>query len=395
MKTPRLKLSGSISCMLFTLILLLCGQLANAQSPVSGTVKDETGLPLPGVSVHIKGKHISTATDANGFFKINAANTDIIQFNFVGYQTKEVAVGNNGNLNISLQPFSRDLSEVVVTGYTKQSKHDVTGAASTISADIISQTPVTSVEGAIEGRVAGVVVDGQGGPGDQATIRIRGVGSLGNNDPLYVIDGVQVRVGNSYGSQNISNLLNPNDIESLTILKDPSLIALYGAEGSNGVIVITTKSGKRGEPKLEYSGYYGVSVPQNLPKIITPQQEANALYSSYINSGLTPPASFTSFYGNGSTPVLPDYVVENNNAGGIQNDGVSAGSAQANPSLYNQKNYRILQTNKAGTNWWGLLFRPAPTQSHNLSLTGATDKSNYAVSFGYLNVPGHAFKFVL
>ncbi len=370
------------------LIFMFCCQLANAQSPVSGVVNDENGAPMPGVTVQLKGKNISAATNMDGKFTISALKTDVLIFKFIGYQTKEVAVGNQTSVSVSLKPDVNSLNEVIVTGYSRQSKHDVTGAASTISADVIAQSAGTSVEDAIQGRAAGVMVDGQGGPGDQATIRIRGVGSLGNNDPLYVIDGVQMRVGNAYGSQNISNLLNPNDIESITILKDPSLIAIYGAEGSNGVIVITTKSGKKGEPRLEYTGYYGVSVPMNLPKMLTPQQSADALYNSYINSGQTPPASFTSFYGNGSSPVLPDYIIENNNAGGIQNQGVAAGDPLANPSLYNQQNYRILQANKAGTNWWDLLFRPAPTQSHNLSVSGGTDKSTYAVSMGYLNDQG-------
>jgi len=383
MKTPRLKLSGSIGFMLFILIQLLCYQLASAQSLISGTVKDDTGLPLPSVTVKVKGKSISTSTDINGAFSINTAKTDILQFTYIGFQANEILVGNQIKLSVVLQPESKSLDEVIVTGYSKQSKHDVTGAASTISADVIAQTPVTSIEGAIQGRVAGVTVDGQGGPGNSETIRIRGIGTLGNNDPLYVIDGVQIRVGTSAGSQDISNLINPNDIESLTILKDPSLIALYGAEGSNGVIVITTKSGKKGDPRLEYTGYYGVEIPRNLPKMITPQQQADAYFSSFTNAGLTPPASF---YGSGSTPVLPDYIIENNN--GSPNVGVMSGSPLANPDLYNNQNYRILQSNKAGTNWWSALFKSAPTENHNLSLSGATDKSNYAVTFGYLNDQG-------
>lgn len=385
MKTPRLKFPVIISRIaMIILIQLLCYHLANAQSQISGVVKDETGGPLPSVIIQVKGKSVTTTSDVNGKYTISASSSDVLQFRFVGYQAKEVKVGNQTTLNINLQPDSKDLNEVIVTGYSRQSKHDVTGAASTISASVIQQTPVTSVEGAIEGRVAGVTVDGQGGPGNSETIRIRGIGTLGNNDPLYVIDGVQIRVGSANGSQNISNLINPNDIESLTILKDPSLTTLYGANGSNGVIVITTKTGKMGAPKLEYSGYVGLENPRNLPKTITPQQQADALYSSYINAGLTPPSSFTSLFGSGSTPVLPDYIIES----GAGNIGVMAGDPQANPSLYNQNNYRILQTNKSGTNWWSAMFQPAMTQNHNLSLSGATDKSNYAITFGYLNDQG-------
>lgn len=385
MKTPRLKFSGIFTrAALVILIQLLCYQFVSAQSQVTGVVKDETGTTMPSVTVMVKGKNVLTSTDVNGKFSINAAKSDVLQFRFVGYQIKEVPVGDQTTINISLQPDSKDLSEVVVTGYSKQSKHDVTGAASTISASVIQQTPVTSVEQAIQGRAAGVTVSGQGGPGNGQTIRIRGIGTFGNNDPLYVIDGVQIRVGIAGGSQNISNLLNPSDIESLTILKDPSLISMYGAEGSNGVIVITTKTGKMGAPTLEYNAYAGIENPRNLPKLITPQQQADALYASYKNSGLPIPASIASFYGNGDTPVLPDYIIQ----GSAANIGVMAGDPKADPALYNQTNYRILKANKAGTDWWGALFRPAFTQNHNLSLSGATDKSNYAVTFGYLNDQG-------
>ncbi|WP_295667836.1 TonB-dependent receptor [uncultured Mucilaginibacter sp.] len=385
MKITRLKLPGRIGRqVLFLLLLLLSSQFVNAQSPVAGTVKDETGQPLPGVTVQIKGKTAAVGTDVNGTFTISASKTDVLHISFVGYVAKDILVGDQTKLSVSLEPEAKNLDEVIVTGYTKQSKHDVTGAASTVKGSVIQQTPVTSLEGALEGRVAGVVVDGQGGPGNTASIRIRGIGTLGDNDPLYVIDGVQVRIGPA--SEDISNLLNPNDIESVTVLKDPSLTGLYGSRGDNGVIVITTKSGKIGAPQLQYDGYVGYENPKNLPKTITPQQQADALYASYKNSGVAIPTSVSSFYGTGTTPVLPDYIIENDNGSG--NIGVSTGNALANPSLYNQDNYRILKANKTGTNWWDVLFNPSLTQNHNLSLSGATDKSNYAVTMGYLNDKG-------
>jgi TonB-linked SusC/RagA family outer membrane protein len=385
MRILRLKFLGKICrSVLFLLIPLFCFQLANAQSLISGTIKDETGTTVPGVTVGVKGTQAATVTDANGVFAIHAATNDILVISFVGYQTREISIGGQTKISISLTPDTKNLSEVIVTGYTTQSKRDLTGAASNVSGKVIGQTPVTSLEGALEGRVAGVVVDGQGGPGNSASIRIRGVGTLGDNDPLYVIDGVQIRIGPE--SEDISNLLNPNDIESVTILKDPSLIALYGSRGDNGVIVITTKKGKMGAPQLQYDGYVGYETPKNLPQTITPQQQANALYASYQNSGLAIPSSVSSFYGTGTTPVLPDYIIENDNGNG--NIGVMAGSPLANPSLYNQDNYRILQADKSGTNWWKVLFKPALTQNHNLTLSGATDKSNYAVTLGYLNDQG-------
>ncbi len=363
---------------------------AQTGGTIKGKVTNEKGEPVVGASVLLSGVDRGTMVDLSGNYSITGIKPGnyTIQISAVGFQpvTRSIAVaeGQTLELNYQLKAGNSSLNEVVVTGYSRQSKRDVTGAASTISADVIAQTPVTSVENVLQGRVAGVSVDEQGGPGQSQTIRIRGIGTLGNNDPLYVIDGVQVRVGTANQSQNISNLLDPAEIESITVLKDPSLIAMYGSEGSNGVIVITTKTGKLGGPRLEYNTYAGEEAPIKLPKMITPQQQANALYNSYINSSPTESPQPTTFYGTGTTPVLPDYIVEGSNA----NVGVMAGDPAANPALYNLENYRILKANQAGTNWWKLLFKPALTQNNQLSISGATDKSNYAISMGYLNDQG-------
>jgi TonB-linked SusC/RagA family outer membrane protein len=363
---------------------------AQTGGTIRGKVTNEKGEPVVGASVLLSGIDRGTSVDVSGNYSmtgIKPGNYNI-QISAVGYQpvTRSVTVaeGQTLELNYQLKAGNSSLNEVVVTGYSRQSKRDVTGAASTISADAIAQTPVTSVENVLQGRVAGVSVDEQGGPGQSQTIRIRGIGTLGNNDPLYVIDGVQVRVGTANQSQNISNLLDPAEIESITVLKDPSLIAIYGSEGSNGVIVITTKTGKLGGPRLEYNTYVGNEAPIKLPKMITPQQQANALYNSYINSSPTQSPQPTTFYGTGTTPVLPDYIIEGNNA----NVGVMSGDPAANPALYNLENYRILKANQAGTNWWKLLFKPALTQNNQLSISGATDKSSYAISMGYLDDQG-------
>ncbi len=369
---------------LFIVFMSLAFLRVTAQNAikVSGVIADDKGAPLSGASVLIKGTKIGTVTSNTGAYSISMNANGTLIFSYAGFLNKEVAVSTSQTLNVSLQADTRALNDVVVTGYSKQSRRDVTGAASTVSGDIIAKTPVADVTTALQGRVAGVSVDDQGGPGNPAVIRIRGIGSLGNNDPLYVIDGVQVRMGGSVGSQNIAALINPNDIESITVLKDPSLTTLYGSAGSNGVIVITTKSGKRGEPQLEYSAYVGQELPRDFPTMVTPQQQADALYQSYVNSGQTFP--YSSFYGTGSKPVLPDYIVE----GPTPNLGVAAGDPRADPSLYNFASYRILQANKAGTNWWKTVFQPAFTQNHQLSLSGASEKGNYAVTFGYLDNNG-------
>ena len=277
-------------------------------------------------------------------------------------------------VSFQLKPNNSALEEVVVTGYSKQSKRDVTGAVSTISADVVAQTPVSDIGSILQGHVAGVSVDEQGGPGNTAVVRIRGFGTNGDNDPLYVIDGVQMRGGN--------NLVNPNDIETITILKDPSITSLYGAEGGNGVIVITTKTGKIGAPKLEYNSYADWEKPIKTPHTLSPQKYANSYWGYLNNSGL---AQTDPYYGSGTGPVLPDYIIERNAGAPLV---AAAGDPAAMPSLYNISSYRILQTNKQGTDWFKAMLGQAFTQSHQLSLSGATDKSNYALSFNYYDNKG-------
>ena len=361
-------------------LILLCSfcfvnAIAQNVKEIKGTVTDDKDSPLTGASIMVKGTRNGATTGANGSYTIKVPDgKGVLVFTFTGFQSKEITIGNSTTINVSLLPESKTLTDVIVTGYSRQSKRDVTGAVSTISSDVIAQTPVTDVGSLLQGRVAGVSVDDQGGPGDNAVVRIRGFGTNGDNDPLYVIDGVQMRGGN--------NLINPGDIETITILKDPSLTSLYGAEGGNGVIVITTKRGKIGAPKLEYNGYADWERTIKTPHIITPQQYANSYWGYLNNSGL---ALTDPYYGNGSSPVLPDYIIERNAGAPLV---VATGDPAANPSLYNINSYRILQVNKQGTDWFNTMLGQAFTQSHQLSLSGATDKSNYSLGFNYLDNKG-------
>jgi TonB-linked SusC/RagA family outer membrane protein len=365
---------------------------AQTGGTIKGKVTNEKGEPVVGATVLLSGVSKGTPAGLEGDFSLTGIKPGkyTIQISAVGYQsvirTVTIADGQVMELDIQLKAGGNALNEVVVTGYSRQSKRDVTGAASTISGDVVDATPVVTVEGAIEGRVAGVSVDGQGGPGNAQTIRIRGIGTIGNNDPLYVIDGVQIRMGTSVGpggapigSVNVSNLLDPSEIESITILKDPSLIALYGAEGSNGVVVITTKTGKLGAPRFDYNSYVGEEVPRHLPKTITPQQQANALYSSFQVAGM-PFADYTMYDTSSGGVALPYWIIEGTSTNNL---GVAQNSPLAASALYNYQNYRILQANQAGTNWWTSIFRPALTQNHEMTISGATDKNNYAISMGY------------
>ena len=342
---------------------------------ISGTIKDIKGLLMPGVNVVLKGTTTGLTTDNNGNFMLSVPfDAKMIVISFIGMKTQELAIGANTNFNIILIEQTTNLVEVIATGYSKQSKRDVTGAISTISAEVISQTPVTDIGSILQGRIAGVSVDEQGGPGNISNVRIRGFGTNGNNDVLYVIDGVQIRGG--------SNLFNTNDIETMTILKDPSITSLYGAEGGNGVIVITTKSGKLGTPKLEFNSYSSFESTIKYPKMLSPQQYANSYWGYLKNSGLP---QNDLYYGNGKTAVLPDYIIEKQ--AGVPSV-LASGNPASDPSLYNLSSYRILKTNQIGTDWMRAMLGTSLTQNHQLSLSGATEKSSYALSLNYLDNKG-------
>ena len=388
--SATLLLAMRITFLQLTLAFIFCGSLfANTYTgqenldkkvfaaTVSGIITDEKGVPLVGATISVKGKiNLVTTTNNAGRFKLDiGANSALLIVSYTGFITQQVSVKADQSVSISLVSTDTNLDDVIVTGYSRQSKRNVTGAVSTVSSDVVAQTPVADVGSVLQGRVAGVSVDEQGGPGATSVVRIRGFGSNGNNDVLYVIDGVQVRGG--------SNLVNPNDIETITVLKDPSNTALYGAQGGNGVIVITTKMGKKAAaPKLEYNTYGSFETPTKYPKSLIPQQYANAYWGYLKNSNL---ALSNLFYGSGATPVLPDYIIERK---GLPVLTAAEGSAAVNPALYNLSNYRILKTNKDGTDWFGALLDQSFSHNHQLTLSGATDKSSYSLGMGYLNNEG-------
>lgn len=375
---------------LFVSGLLLLKNSVTAQNSVAitGSVMNEKGEVLIGVTVNASTatENQAAVTNEKGLFvfsELKVGTSYNITASYVGYQqvtpvTITPSATTNSAVLIRLEPDVKGLNEVVVTGYSRQSKRDITGAVSTVNADVIAKTPVSDIGQVLQGRVAGVSVDDQGGPGSTAVVRIRGFGTLGNNDPLYVIDGVQMRGSN--------NLINTNDIESINILKDPSLTSLYGAQGSNGVIVITTKSGKIGAPKLEFSSYVGMQRAIKYPSMMTPQQYADAYWNYLANSGL--PQSDL-YYGNNTTAALPEYIIETPSGAPTI---IHPGDPAPDFSLYDLYSYRILKTNQAGTDWFDEIFQPGFTQNYQLTVSGATDKSNYAVTFNYYDDKGVILK---
>jgi len=315
-------------------IFLLSGiSVALAQNiTVKGTVVDKTGAALPGVTVTLKATTIGTQTDANGHFSINVPVDGTLRFTFVGYNAKEVAVNNQMVVNVSLQENTTDLNEVVVIGYGTQKKATVTGAISSVSASDLKDQQVLRLDDALEGRAAGVTVTStSGAPGAAPNVIIRGQNSLGNSSPLYVVDG-QIWDNGGYDS------INPNDIESLQVLKDASA-AIYGSRASNGVVLITTKKGAIGTPKITYNFYYGNQSVAKKVGLADGTQYAELRNESVTNDGGTAPF--------------------------------------ANPSQYG-----------TGTNWQDQIFGNAPIMQQNLAISGGTDKSNYFTSVGYLNQEG-------
>lgn len=258
---------------IFTLLIALSLQFSYAQEKIiTGVVSDNSG-PIPGVNVIVKGTKKSTQTDLDGKYSISANSGEVLVFSFTGMNNSSITVGASNNVNVKLASDSQTLEEVVVMGYVTKTKNSMTGSSKQLSGSVLSGVPAVSVDQALQGKVAGLQVSSSSGtPGSIQDIRIRGVGSISaNNQPLYVIDGVPVVSGDFSGandnrtnpnastSSSISSLaaINSNDIESITVLKDASATAAYGARGSNGVIVITTKKGKTGKAVYNFNNSIG------------------------------------------------------------------------------------------------------------------------------------------
>lgn len=270
------------------LLLTLSSQLTFAQdNGISGKVKDAGGRGLPGVSISVKGTTRGTNSDADGNYKINAASNAVLVYSFVGFESQEIAVGNRSTIDVTLAEDNKTLNEVVVIGYGTVKKKDLTGAVNAIGTKDFNKGVIISPEQLMQGRVPGVAItQGNGEPGGPINIRIRGTSSVRNgNNPLFVVDGVPLSgdetssggdnsgIGSS-SARNPLNFLNPNDIESMDILKDASATAIYGARGANGVVLITTKKGKGGKGTLEYSPSIGISNITKRYDLLSPDEYA-------------------------------------------------------------------------------------------------------------------------
>ena len=332
-----------LSCLAFLLVI----HTTHAQErSVSGTVTSEEEGTLPGVNILVKGTTVGTVTDIEGNYRINVDSEDaVLVFSAVGYSSEEVAVGNQSTIDMLMQPDIKSLSEVVVIGYGTQERRDLTGSVSSVDAEDFKNMAMTSVEQGLQGRVAGVnVVQQSGQPGAGIQVQIRGIGSIGNSEPLYVIDGIPVINDNGATGEakfNALSTINPNDIESMEILKDASAAAIYGARAANGVVLITTKRGKAGEATIQLDAYTGIQEPWRLLELT----DINGYKE--ISDELTDNAG------------LPRVV-----------------ALQRPEELVNK------------TDWQDEMFRTAPINSVNLSVSGGSEAARFSVSGNYMRQEG-------
>ena len=297
---------------------------------VSGTITDKSGEPIIGANVVIKGTTNGTITDIDGNYTLDVPVSAILQISYIGYQTQEIPTKGQTNIQITMKDDAQALDDVVVIGYGTQRKKDVAGSISSISTKDLSIQSSGNIQNLLQGRLSGVSVTTSGVAGDAPAIRIRGVGTLNNNSPLYVIDGFPTK-------SEIASQINPSSIESVQVLKDASSASIYGSQAANGVILITTKQGKEGKPTVDVKVNVGVQLPTNLPEMLNSQQYGEVLWNAMRNAGLTPQHDQ---YGNGATPVIPDYILP---AGAME--------GQVDLSTYNTAENQFMRANKIGTNW--------------------------------------------
>lgn len=331
MKTTLLTLITSF-------ILLLSGMQVAVAQEVSGTILDsETDETLPGVNILVKNTDTGTTTDEEGLYQLTVPSlNDTLVFSFIGYQTREVPINGRTEINIRMEPRALSGEEVVVIGYGTQRRKDLTGSVSSVSSEEIERVNPVRIEEALQGSSPGVFVQktNLGEPGAGIKVRIRGEGSINaGNDPLYVIDGVPIQGG--------LDMLNPNEIESIEVLKDASATAIYGARGSNGVVLITTQSGQREEARVQFKSYYGTQqVRRYIPTL---NGEEFARYINEMNKN------------DGDEPLFP------------------------NPEQYGE-----------GTDWQQAVFGSAPIQNYQLSFSGGSESTSYRVTGNYQDQEGIA-----
>ena len=339
---------------LFILLMLLISLpvvYGQSNAVVSGAVTGPDNEPLIGVTVIYKGAEtIGTTTDVNGTFNLQVPDANgTLVFSYIGYSTQEVPIEGRKNLQVSLQLDDQTLSEVVVTGYQSEKKADITGAVSVVKMKDITSVPTGNVMSALQGRLPGVTVATDGTPGGVGTgVSVRGITTINNSTPLYVVDGVQTRA-------NIATLLNANDIESIQVLKDAASASIYGTQAANGVIIITTKKAKKGETRVDFDTQLSAQYFRTGIDVLNAQQWGNVYWEAYQNDGVQPSHDQ---YGNGATPVIPEYIDLNN------------------------------KIRSGNTNWADEVYQTSLLQNYNVAVSKGGENGSSTFSINYFDQDG-------
>ena len=355
------------------------------QRVISGTIiSAEDNQPLPGVSVLIVGTTTGTISDIDGKYQINATEDQVLRFSFIGFTEQEIQVGSRSVIDITMIADAEELEEIIVTGYSVDTRRETTGSVSTVKAKDLQAVPSGNVEQQLQGRTPGVTVITNGQPGTTSQIRVRGFGSFGDNRPLYIVDGVPTLT---------TEFLNPDDIESTTVLKDAAAASIYGARAAAGVIVFTTKKGKRGKQKTQitYDGLVGVTSPGSGPEFLSPQEQADytwaAIRNAATNAGVDPTFTHPQ-YGTGTTPTLPDFLKVGNDNGVRGNVDLAAAAELYNVDPEAGPIYQIIRPNLSGTDWYDAITRPATIQRHTLGFSGGGEDSRFYFGLGIQDQQG-------
>jgi len=362
---------------LFLLLGLSLTNVSHGQQTVSGTVTDgETGDPLPGVNIRVVDTDAGTVTNPDGEYELTIpSDGEALRFSFVGYDAQTVSIGDQTTINVILQPATLTGNEVVVTGYSERRRADVTGSVDVADVENLQREGSELVTEQLQGQVSGVTINTSGQPGDQPQINIRGFNTFGNNQPLFVVDGVP--------TQDIS-FLNPNDVGSLQVLKDAGAASQYGARASNGVIVITTRQGEEGT-QVNYNASVGYQVPRtgNVLNKVNPQEDGEYRWLAFRNSQQDPSHPI---YGSGDEPDVPEWILPAR-AEDPDTDQYFLIPEYKDPGLLSEFQ-QFVRANKDGTNWYDELTEPAFRTQHNVSVGGGGDIGSYFASFSYTNQDG-------
>ncbi len=358
------------------LFFLFSAFLLQAQTVnVTGVISDESNQPLIGANVVVKGTSRGAYTDFDGKYTIEASAGETLVFSYTGFERKEILVGANTTINVVLVEDAESLNEVILIGYGSRKKADIVSAVSTVDKDFLEQQPSSDATRALQGSASGVTVVASARPGQQAQVRIRGLGSINGNSPLFIVDGVTG-----------GTVPPPDQIESIQVLKDASSTAIYGARGASGVILVTTKTGRKGQAaKVQFNVRTGMGRNNAKYDLVTdPNLIGQMLWLEQTNDGIAPNHPHFQFDPNDIMGTrVNDYLFPN---------GASIGDPSTDPSLYEERNYPITLTNQNGTDWLDELYRTALLQDYNLSVTGGSEKTTYALNASFFNEEG-VFKY--